>query len=192
MKKFVLVTLVFLVSFVPLTTTLAQPIVHYFTVSHDTACYAKRVSFNWHVTGGDSVFLTGPEKVSGDTKLGDEGTIELPVYRSYLYRLSIYFGDTIIKVTRRVIVSCSLPVTDIASVESSMLSVYPNPATDVVTIEFAEVPYKAVLINSLGQVVSEQSSNEVQSVFSVKHLPSGTYFLSVYGETKHEAVRLVH
>ncbi|MCF0210611.1 MAG: T9SS type A sorting domain-containing protein [Bacteroidales bacterium] len=62
----------------------------------------------------------------------------------------------------------------IESVELSGVSVYPNPATDVLNIEATNFE-SAIIMNSLGQKVMESNSN----VINTSNLENGLYFVAV-------------
>ncbi|MFT6148615.1 MAG: hypothetical protein ACJAUH_001301 [Saprospiraceae bacterium] len=80
---------------------------------------------------------------------------------------------------------------DYSSIKTAILSskegnvfVYPNPASDRITINTDEALLEKndialYLINSLGQVLSVSSINSAQTTVSVQHLPSGVYFYRV-------------
>lgn len=58
-------------------------------------------------------------------------------------------------------------------------SVFPNPATDVLTIQGKRIPDMAEIYNSGGKMVMAASNS---STLSVSGLPAGLYFLKVYSE----------
>lgn len=58
------------------------------------------------------------------------------------------------------------------------VSVFPNPTTDILTIQSDSPLTNLELRNLTGQIILEQQSNEVD----LSHLPAGTYF--IHGETE--------
>jgi Secretion system C-terminal sorting domain len=62
------------------------------------------------------------------------------------------------------------------------VKIYPNPATDALTVENAE-GQAIEIVNVLGQVVLSVSKNIVHYPLSIIHLKSGVYFLKTGGET---------
>lgn len=69
--------------------------------------------------------------------------------------------------------------TSIATPElNSNLSVYPNPASDVITFELTGLAGrgKLILLNALGQRMHSQEIQNGASNVSISHLPSGLYF----------------
>ena len=62
-----------------------------------------------------------------------------------------------------------------------ILNIYPNPATDVVFIEFSkQADYKIVLFDILGRNIKEQSLEQVkESYFNINSFPQGNYILKV-------------
>lgn len=70
--------------------------------------------------------------------------------------------------------------------EQSTFSVYPNPSDDKITIDVSAIKgmvNSIKIINVLGEIVKQKLINEASSAasqtFSVKELPSGTYFVVV-------------
>jgi hypothetical protein len=71
-------------------------------------------------------------------------------------------------------------INEAPSLFSDDLKIYPNPATDYITIgaESGALPVHLAIYNLHGQLVhtvEHPSSNRL----SIKHLPSGMYFISV-------------
>ncbi|MBO6026528.1 MAG: T9SS type A sorting domain-containing protein, partial [Bacteroidales bacterium] len=75
---------------------------------------------------------------------------------------------------------CTVEVdfTGVAENQNVNVSVYPNPANDMFTINVNADNFKYQLVNSLGQVVySGNASNK--AVVSVSELNKGVYFLRI-------------
>ena len=81
--------------------------------------------------------------------------------------------------------SCRTPTKDIDNTPLS-IKVFPNPASDIVTIE-SDVPFPKTyfhLYNTLGQIVLSQTLNNSADkyVFDVHHLPNGLYLFTLNAE----------
>ncbi|HRG53883.1 MAG TPA: CotH kinase family protein [Bacteroidia bacterium] len=61
------------------------------------------------------------------------------------------------------------------------LTVYPNPANQIVTIEFNNnnTQNRIVVLNAVGQELFAVQSNKVSEVINISHLPIGLYFIRV-------------
>lgn len=83
---------------------------------------------------------------------------------------------------------------DAISGSPSMLSassIYPNPATDELTIKTADTYSSFSITNSIGQIMLQQPlSNNVTTV-NVKALPPGLYIVSLEGEEGREVMRFL-
>jgi len=63
------------------------------------------------------------------------------------------------------------------------IQLYPNPATDELTIKTNQNTYTSLTIaNTLGQLMLQQPLNTTQTTISLKTLPSGIYYISLKGE----------
>ena len=62
--------------------------------------------------------------------------------------------------------------------EALSISVFPNPATDFVTIDIAESIEKVTLLDISGKVVFSQENSQNKRI-DVRNLPSGVYFLTI-------------
>ena len=66
------------------------------------------------------------------------------------------------------------------SLNNEALQLAPNPATDKVTIRFADAASRNILLmNSIGQVVIRTQMKEMNGELSVKNLPAGVYRMLV-------------
>ena len=74
----------------------------------------------------------------------------------------------------------------IKSNTANMFAVYPNPATDVLTIEIEKLGNncKIEIVNMLGEVVKQSSINEYQSKINVADLVNGMYNLKITSADK--------
>lgn len=71
------------------------------------------------------------------------------------------------------------------------LTVYPNPASDVLNITANENITHLVLNNLLGQKVMEQKANGTNAQLNVSNLAAGTYLLQVSAGSKSGTVKIV-
>lgn len=164
----------------------AQPVVHYFTASHDTVEYGQRVLFEWHVAGADSLFFTGPEKVSGNLKLGERGSIELRAWRSYHYKMVMYYQGVAKKVTVSVFVQHDTPAPLNTPYSTQTVSgvCYPNPFTADISIVWTEEAFVAEVYNTQGQLVAKECSKKGTTNVPLNHVPAGNYFVRLSSQTK--------
>ncbi len=63
--------------------------------------------------------------------------------------------------------------------EAVAFSVYPNPSTDVITIETPSATSQISIVNSNGQVVKSISSTQLKETVDVSSLESGIYIVTV-------------
>ena len=62
-----------------------------------------------------------------------------------------------------------------------MLSIYPNPAIDVITIETISTSDKVTQItDAVGRILITKNTKEDSFVFDITSLPSGIYFIKVF------------
>ena len=100
-----------------------------------------------------------------DVAIGDDGTLYLGTYGLYYY--GIIEADT---------------TTSIWSENISSVNVYPNPATNIVTIEIENTNYENILIhNSVGQRIEPNIVSKLNNsiVLNIKSLPPGMYSILI-------------
>jgi hypothetical protein len=62
------------------------------------------------------------------------------------------------------------------------ISIYPNPATNDLSLKANESVYNTCTItNSIGQILSQQNITSTQTTINVKSLPMGLYFIKLSG-----------
>ena len=68
-----------------------------------------------------------------------------------------------------------------ASEMPSQIECYPNPVTDILTVDFngTNGVTGVAVFNALGQIVQQTPANGDKSYLNVKALPTGSYFVSV-------------
>jgi hypothetical protein len=77
--------------------------------------------------------------------------------------------------------------------ESSELSIYPNPATNNVFVEGIEDESRVIIRNIFGMVVKMVEGNEIQDgSISVDDLSTGVYFINARtGDSQSKSVKLI-
>jgi hypothetical protein len=75
-------------------------------------------------------------------------------------------------------------ITNVAGIEENSMevSVYPNPATDVLNIQLTENASSVSVLGMDGKVISTQVVNENSTTVNVSNLVSGVYFYEVVAE----------
>jgi hypothetical protein len=75
-------------------------------------------------------------------------------------------------------------ITNVAGIEENSMevSVYPNPATDVLNIQLTENASSVSILGMDGKVVSTQVVNANTATVNVSNLVSGVYFYEVVAE----------
>ena len=73
--------------------------------------------------------------------------------------------------------------TSIPEMSETMVQVYPNPATNLLTISVGDAtqcePLSVVVIDVMGQVVLAETVSATEMSLDVSHLPSGIYFIQM-------------
>lgn len=72
--------------------------------------------------------------------------------------------------------------TDVSDDYLSELSIFPNPATDILNISSPETISSIEIVNTLGQVVMQMDVNDDNAVCDVEELPNGFYVVRIYNE----------
>ena len=75
---------------------------------------------------------------------------------------------------------------DVNEVEASMLSVYPNPATEVLYVNSENIQ-RVEIYDAMGRMVL----TTVESVVDVRSLESGVYFVTVRSESAAKTTKLI-
>jgi Ca-activated chloride channel family protein len=75
-----------------------------------------------------------------------------------------------------------------------LIQLYPNPASDIINLDYTGQPGPILIYNSMGQEVKSFYDTSDKHQFDVSDLPTGTYFLIMRGfmyETEPEQFRIV-
>ncbi len=113
----------------------------------------------------------------------------LPNGTTIFNHAGIFFDDNAVVMTDTVEDIIGIPTTGVASIGgASLVYVYPNPATGVLTITIDNGTYNTALItNLLGQEVISvslpTSTSAAQTKVDVSRLPAGMYYLTVRGQS---------
>lgn len=138
----------------------------------DTVCIGDNVVFTESVSGGLWTTVMGHALISGSGNvLGVNAGIDTVKYAVTSSCGTTYATKTI------VVVDCSTGVNDIT--RNAGITVYPNPASDVITIKAVENVTKVQVMNLLGQEVYSSNGNGKETIVDLKGQPSGTYIVKV-------------
>jgi hypothetical protein len=80
--------------------------------------------------------------------------------------------------------------------ESFKIGIYPNPATDLIAIQFSglvEADFQLDLIDVTGRIIESKSINKGQTIayFDVQTVYNGTYFVSISNGNNHTTRKVI-
>lgn len=85
---------------------------------------------------------------------------------------------------------CSSNPFSISELENNQIhSLFPNPVSDILTINAKEVNLKFNLVSSLGQIMTSGTLTELENKIDIRHIPNGIYFLNI-GENNNESIKI--
>lgn len=197
-----------MITIAPIITSNASPIALYDTVPHACAGYTWDFDAGWHDADGDSLsfIFTLPRTLSGEnyevpsTTGGGLFTLDgvtgvahwsspsgagLYSYQLIVeeYRSGIQIGSILYENSLVVDSACTIHAED---PDAGMLTVFPNPATEVLVIQTqgSVAPGYAEVFNALGQStgIKVRVSGNGQAVLDVSSLASGCYVLRIVTE----------
>ena len=108
------------------------------------------------------------------------------------HRAGIYFDDNGLVETNTVenIVGFPASVSSVSNLDK--VELYPNPATNELTIKTSKDLYSSCTVtNSMGQVMMQQQINSTETKLNVKALPAGMYFVNMVGDKGNEVRKFV-
>lgn len=170
--------------------------------------YAMNISGAQQLSNGNVLICNGPSGIFtevnntgttlwkyvnpiGNTGIAAQGTTptQNTVFRCNYYpnNYSGFAGHTLtagntIENSNTVSTSCSLTLATTENNLSETIKIYPNPATDYITISWdnLEINYASVtLMNNLGQIVFEKWINSNNDTVLVNELANGIYYLKI-------------
>jgi len=107
-------------------------------------------------------------------------------------RVGIYFDYNPVVLTNTVVntIGCPTGVPEVTG--KTNVALFPNPATNTLTIKMNEGAYSSCTIsNTLGQVVMQEQLNGSHTNISVAALPAGMYYVTLYGEHENKVLKFV-
>ena len=141
----------------------------------EAAVEGHNVTLTWEASVDANSYVV---KRNGETLIETtELTFEDVVEESGTYKYSVYAKTESGSMSAPASVIVDLDFTGVAENQNVNISVYPNPANDVLTIN-VNGGFKYQLINSLGQVVRTGNAN-TKAYVKVSDLNKGIYFLSI-------------
>ena len=107
----------------------------------------------------------------------------LPGGTTIFNHAGIYFDDNPVVMTNTVENIIPLPANIPIANQMPGFTIYPNPATDELTIQLDKDAYNSFTItNSVGQVLLQQPLTATQTKVNVKTLAAGLYYITLRGE----------
>lgn len=95
----------------------------------------------------------------------------------------IFFDDNPVVMTDTVVNVIGTPTLGVTTASALHVSIYPNPATDVLTINMGQDAYNALTItNEIGQVMAQCSLSAPTTKIGISTLPVGMYYVTLRGE----------
>ena len=142
----------------------------------EAAVEGHNVNLTWEASEDAVSYLVkrNGETLGETTDLSFEDVVE----ESGEYKYSVFAVGENGSMSAPVSVIINLDFTGVAENQNVNISVYPNPANDVLTIDTKAGNFKYQLINSLGQVVRNGNANN-KAYVKVSDLNKGIYFLSI-------------
>lgn len=75
--------------------------------------------------------------------------------------------------------------------DNRVISVYPNPANDLLNVVFADKLHSVQIYNTIGQSVLAQYPNKEQTRLDISGLQAGIYFVKINTATKQQTVKII-
>lgn len=79
----------------------------------------------------------------------------------------------------------------IEELQLSNVSVFPNPASDVLFVNLPITDYEILITNCIGEIVLKSEKKSDLSYFEINNLKSGVYFLTVISNGKDKQIKFV-
>ncbi|HYD22130.1 MAG TPA: T9SS type A sorting domain-containing protein, partial [Flavipsychrobacter sp.] len=118
--------------------------------------------------GSDNIYLAGAfaDMLDLDPGVGTYTVGTFPSYNAYVLKLSS-------SLNARNVFSVGVPA-----------FIYPNPATDELTIKTEEQYQSYTISNSLGQQIIKADLRAKETKVDIRSLPPGLYYLNIIGENE--------
>jgi hypothetical protein len=136
---------------------------------------AHNVTLNWTASADAESYLVKRDTETVGTTT--ETTFTDEVEESGIYKYSVYAVNASGSMSAPVSVLVEFDFTGVTENQNANISVYPNPASDVLTIN-TNNNFKYQLVNSLGQVVRSGNATN-KAIVRVGDLNKGIYFLTI-------------
>ena len=141
----------------------------------DSVCIGSSITLTETATGGTWFVGNSNASVSGGAVTGLAAGTD-----SVFYFVTNSCGTGTAS-TLVIIIACPTEAGTISQLKYS--EIYPNPATDELTIKMDKNAYNSFTItNSVGQVFMQQQLATTQTTVNVKTLPAGLYYIALRGE----------
>ena len=75
--------------------------------------------------------------------------------------------------------------------DSTNFSAYPNPTSDVITLQYSKEITEISVLNLLGQTMLNKKLNATETTIDLSNLPSATYFVKVVSEEKIKMIKVI-
>lgn len=107
-------------------------------------------------------------------------------------RVGIYFDDNEVVMTNYANNNICTPAEVKNTAARNKLRIFPNPATNELTVSADESVYHSFTIsNSIGQVMLKQNMSSAKTTINIKSLPAGIYYISMEGPYGNEMRKFV-
>ena len=136
-------------------------------------------------------------KTAGTIDAGKNDTFDVTLNADGLENGKDYVTDIIIKTTDLINNTIKIPCTMMVripqgvNVHSIKTFVFPNPATNNVTVQSTHLINSVQIINFLGQPVISSNVNKNQTTISTANLSAGIYFLKVNTDAGSQNLKLI-
>ena len=136
------------------------------------------VAGNWFGSGG-----IGTGGYSGDGGPATAAELRTPSMIYLDSNSNVYIADGYNYCVRLIKMDSCRNTTDVPNVTNARnADIYPNPATDELTIKMSEGAYSSfVIFNSMGQAVLQKEVNTLETNVDIKMLPLGLYYIMLKG-----------
>lgn len=131
-------------------------------------------------------YASGTQNVTGYMWLFSDGSTSIDATPTKTIQGDLYVRLVLFNQCGTDTVQLGWPLTVTNTVEESAIAVFPNPASDYITVRSGDMAVKQLaIINSLGAVVSTISDvdNKQEHRLNISNLPAGNYILRVATET---------